>query len=144
MKRYVYFKLRTKRYELRVQKAVMSLLLLSSYLLLLTSCAKRDEIDFKGEIIDTRECTLSYSRPDLGYLVELDTPLECGSDYTLQNGTTYHNVVILYDPDCILYLHDKIEGSFYLDDQYARANCSIHWNDIDNIPVGVFTSVSVD
>ena len=115
-----------------------------SLLLLLAACAKHDEVDFKGTVIDTRECTLSYVRPDLGYLVELDSPKEYGSDYTLQNGTTCHNVVILYDPDCLLYLGDRIEGAFYLDSEYPRANCSVHWNDIDDIPVGVFTAVSVD
>ncbi len=115
-----------------------------SLLLLLAACTKHDEVDFKGTIIDTRECTLSYTRLDLGYLVELSTPENYGSDYTLKDGTTYHNVVILYDPDCLLYLHDDIKGSFYLDDEYPRAHCSVHWNDIDNIPIGVFTSVSVD
>ena len=115
-----------------------------SLLLLLAACTKHDEVDFKGTIIDTRECTLSYTLPDVGYLVELSTPENYGSDYTLKDGTTYHNVVILYDPDCLLYLHDDIKGSFYLDDEYPRAHCSVHWNDIDNIRIGVFTSVSVD
>lgn len=115
-----------------------------SLLLLLAACAKHDEVEFEGTVIDTRECNLSYARPDLGYLVELDSPKEYGSDYTLNDGTTYHNVVILYDPDCLLYLGDRIEGAFYLDSDYQRANCSVHWNDIDDIPVGVFTTVSVD
>ena len=87
---------------------------------LLTSCGKYDEVDFAGIIIDTRECTLSYTRPDLGYLVELE------------------------NPTCLLYLHDRIKGAFYLDNDYPHAHCSIHWNDIDDIPVGVFTAVSVD
>lgn len=115
-----------------------------SLLLLLAACSKHDEVDFKGTIIDTRECTLSYVRPDLGYLIQLSSPAQYGSSYTSQNGETYDNVIILYDPDCLLYLNDKIEGSFYLDDEYSRANCSIHWNDLDDIPMGVFTSVSVD
>ncbi len=115
-----------------------------SLLLLLAACSKHDEVDFKGTIIDTRECTLSYVRPDLGYLIQLSSPVQYGSSYTTQNGETYDNVIILYDPDCLLYLNDKIEGSFYLDDEYSRANCSIHWNDLDDIPMGVFTSVSVD
>ena len=120
------------------------LLFFSLSFLVCVACSKHDEIDFKGTIIDTRECTLSLMRPDLGYLVELETPADYGSDYTLSNGTTYHNVVILYDPDCLLYLGDRIKGAFYLDDEYSRANCSVHWNDIDNIPIGVFTTVSVD
>lgn len=113
-------------------------------LLLATSCVKHDEVDFKGTVIDTRECTLSYLKPDLGYLIQLDSPLEYGATYTSQYGTTYDNVVILYDPDCLLYLNDRLSGSFYLDEEYPRANCSMHWNDLDNIPVGVFTAVSVD
>lgn len=111
---------------------------------LLTSCGKYDEVDFAGIIIDTRECTLSYTRPDLGYLVELENPTAYGADYTTPDGTLHHNVVILYDPDCLLYLHDRIKGAFYLDNDYPHAHCSIHWNDIDDIPVGVFTAVSVD
>ncbi|MBQ3787584.1 MAG: hypothetical protein II849_02115 [Bacteroidales bacterium] len=110
----------------------------------LTSCNKVDEIDFRGTVIDTRECTASYVKPDLGYLVALTTPDSLGGDYTTQDGITHHNVVILYAPDRLVYRNDKIRGTFYFDDQYSLANCSIHWNDIDNIPIGVFTSISVD
>lgn len=116
----------------------------STLLLLLASCNKVDEIDFRGTVIDTRECTASYVKPDLGYLVALTTPDSLGGDYTTQDGITYHNVVILYAPDRLVYRNDKIRGTFYFDDQYSLANCSIHWNDIDNIPIGVFTSISVD
>ena len=110
----------------------------------LTSCNKVDEIDFRGTVVDTRECTASYVKPDLGYLVALTTPDSLGGDYTTQDGITHHNVVILYAPDRLVYRNDKIRGTFYFDDQYSLANCSIHWNDIDNIPIGVFTSISVD
>jgi len=110
----------------------------------LISCSKTDEIDFRGTVVDVRECTASYVKPDLGYLVALTTPDSLGGVYTTDKGVTYHNVVILYAPDRLIYRDDPIRGTFYLDDQYSRANCSIHWNDIDNIPVGVFTSVSVD
>lgn len=116
----------------------------STLLLLLASCNKADEIDFRGTVIDTRECTASYVKPDLGYLVALTTPDSLGGDYTTQDGITHHNVVILYAPDRLVYRNDKIRGTFYFDDQYSLANCSIHWNDIDNIPIGVFTSISVD
>jgi len=110
----------------------------------LISCSKTDEIDFRGTVVDVRECTASYVKPDYGYLVALTTPDSLGGVYTTDKGVTYHNVVILYAPDRLIYCDDPIRGTFYLDDQYSRANCSIHWNDIDNIPVGVFTSVSVD
>ena len=116
----------------------------STLLLLLASCNKADEIDFRGTVIDTRECTASYVKPDLGHLVALTTPDSLGGDYTTQDGITHHNVVILYAPDRLVYRNDKIRGTFYFDDQYSLANCSIHWNDIDNIPIGVFTSISVD
>ncbi len=116
----------------------------STLLLLLASCNKVDEIDFRGTVIDTHECTASYVKPDLGYLVALTTPDSLGGDYTTQDGITHHNVVILYAPDRLVYRNDKIRGTFYFDDQYSLANCSIHWNDIDNIPIGVFTSISVD
>jgi hypothetical protein len=116
----------------------------STLLLLLASCNKVDEIDFRGTVVDVRECTASYVKPDYGYLVALTTPDSLGGVYTTDKGVTYHNVVILYAPDRLIYRDDPIRGTFYLDDQYSRANCSIHWNDIDNIPVGVFTSVSVD
>lgn len=116
----------------------------STLLLLLASCNKADEIDFRGTVIDTRECTASYVKPDLGYLVALTTPDSLGGDYTTQDGITHRNVVILYAPDRLVYRNDKIRGTFYFDDQYSLANCSIHWNDIDNIPIGVFTSISVD
>jgi len=112
-------------------------------ILSLASCNKVDEIDFRGTVIDTRECTASYVKPDLGYLVALTTPDSLGGDYTTDDGVTHHNVVILYAPDRLVYRNDKLRGTFYLDDQYSRANCSIHWTDIDNIPIGVFTSLSV-
>ena len=116
----------------------------STLLLLLASCNKVDEIDFRGTVVDVRECTASYVKPDLGYLVALTTLDILGGVYTTQDGITHHNVVILYAPDRLVYRNDKIRGTFYFDDQYSLANCSIHWNDIDNIPIGVFTSISVD
>ena len=116
----------------------------STLLLLLASCNKVDEIDFRGTVVDVRECTASYVKPDLGYLVALTTLDILGGVYTTQDGTTHPNVVILYAPDRLVYRNDKIRGTFYFDDQYSLANCSIHWNDIDNIPIGVFTSISVD
>ena len=117
-------------------------LLAATFCAVVLSCNKADEIDFCGTVIDTRECTADLLRPNLGYLVHLATPDSVGADYIV-NGTTYHNVVILYDPDRVIYRGDKLRGTFYFDDQYDRANCSIHWTDFD-VPVGVFTSVTVD
>ena len=142
MKHCVCFKLGTKNYELRAKKAVPTLLLLSSCLLLLTGCVKHDEIAFRGTIVDTRECNLSFgSYNDAGFVVNLDTPDSIGRPYTY-NGHTYGNTVVLYDPDCRLYKGDKISGTFYLDDKYSRANCSVHYN--LELPEGVFVSITVE
>lgn len=109
---------------------------------LLVSCRKHDEIPFRGTIIDIRECTASYLQPDLGYVVKLDTPDSIGKPYSL-NGTTYKNAVILYDPPIRIFKNDHISGTFYLDDKYSRANCTIHWSDFD-IPEGVFLDLTVE
>lgn len=112
-------------------------------ILVLSSCTKVDEIDFRGTVIDARECTASYVKPDLGYLVQIASPDSIGGDYTTDDGIIHHNVVILYAPDRPLYRKDSIRGTFYFDDQYSQVNCSRHWFDIDNIPIGVFTSLSI-
>lgn len=112
-------------------------------LLLFASCKKHDEIAFKGTIIDTRTCNSSFdSHQEAGFVINLTTPDSIGKPYT-HNGVTYLNSVILYDPGCRLYKNDKVSGTFYLDDKYSRANCSIHWSDFD-IPEGVFVDVSVE
>lgn len=112
-------------------------------LLLFASCKKHDEIAFKGTIIDTRTCNSSFdSHQEAGFVINLTTPDSIGKPYT-HNGVTYTNSVILYDPGCRLYKNDKVSGTFYLDDKYSRANCSIHWSDFD-IPEGVFVDVSVE
>jgi hypothetical protein len=121
---------------------VFSKILFVAALMLLVSCEKHDEIAFTGTVIDTRECTPSYLQPDLGYVVRLDSPDSIGQPYII-NGVTHKNCVILYDPDCRIYKNDKISGTFYLDDKYSRANCSIHWTDFQ-LPEGVFISVTVD
>lgn len=109
----------------------------------MTSCVKHDEIAFSGTIIDVRDCNVSFgSYQDAGFVVKLDSPDSIGEPYTY-NGKTYENCVILYDPGCRLYKNDKISGTFFFDDKYSRANCSIHWTDF-HLPEGVFTSVSVD
>lgn len=123
--------------------AFSKLLVLSLFVFILAACSKHDEIDFEGVVIDTRECTASYLQPNLGYLVELTTPDNAGGDYTTQDGVVHHNVVILYDPDRIIYKKDHLSGTFYFDDEYSAANCSIHWTDFD-VPMGVFISVTVD
>lgn len=107
-----------------------------------TACSKVDEIAFSGTIVDTRECTASYLEPNLGYVVALSSPDSIGRPYTVGN-VTYPNAVILYEPDRLIYRNDRVHGSFYLDDKYSRANCSLHWTDM-NLPEGVFLEVTVD
>ena len=114
-------------------------LMVIAVIALMASCSKKDEYDFSGTIVDARQCT-TMQLP--GYVVALDKPADLGREYTL-NGTTYPNAVILYEPGHQLYKGDHINGSFYLDDKYSRANCTLHWNDL-KLPEGVFTSVSVD
>lgn len=121
-----------------------SKIIVATVLLLFASCSKHDEIAFKGTIIDIRTCNSSFDiqHNDAGFVIDLTTPDSIGKPYTF-NGVTYRNAVILYDPDCRLYKGDKLSGTFYLDDKYSRAHCSIHWSDFD-IPEGVFVDVSVE
>lgn len=110
---------------------------------LLTGCVKHDEIAFRGTIVDVRECNASFgSTQDAGFVVDLSSPDSIGVAYTV-NGAHYSNAVILYDPGCRLYKGDKLSGTFYLDDKYSRANCSIHWSDL-HLPEGVFLDISVE
>jgi hypothetical protein len=121
-----------------------SKIIIVAVLLMFVSCKKHDEIAFKGTIIDTRTCNSSFEiqHNDAGFVINLTTPDSIGKPYT-HNGVTYPNAVILYEPGCRLYKNDKVSGTFYLDDKYSRANCSIHWSDYD-IPEGVFVDVSVE
>jgi hypothetical protein len=116
---------------------------LLAWSLLLASCSKKDEIAFRGTVVDAKICTQSMAQPSFGYLVNLDSPDSIGHSYTTPTGVTFPNVVILYEPDRLIYKDDKIKGSFYFDDKYPRANCTVQWHDIDDIPIGVFTSLTV-
>ena len=118
------------------------LLLVPLLSLLFFSCKDYDEISFSGTIIDTRECNINYLRPDLGYVIKLDSPDSIGGNYTL-NGTVYNNCIVLYEPDRTLYRNDHLTGSFYLDDKYSRASCSIHWSDY-SLPEGIFLDITFD
>lgn len=111
-------------------------------LCLFTSCEDYEEIAFRGTVIDARECSASYAEPNIGYVVQLQKPDSIGKPYLL-DGTTYENVVILYEPGRRIYKRDHIKGTFYLDDDYSRANCSLHWTDYD-LPEGVFLDITVE
>ena len=53
------------------------------------------------------------------------------------------NLIVLYEPDRRVMVKDHIHGTFYLDDKYSKANCSLRWENYD-LPEGVFLKVSVD
>ena len=50
-----------------------------------------------------------------------------------------HNLIVLYEPTCRVYVDDKLHGTFYVDNTYSRANCSLHYDDYE-LPEGVFNS----
>ncbi len=112
-------------------------------LCLFTSCVKHEEIPFSGTVVDVRECNASFgTAQDAGFVVSLNEPENIGQPYTF-NGVTYPRAVILYAPDRRIYKGDRLSGTFYLDDKYSRANCSIHWTDF-SLPEGVFLDTTVE
>lgn len=100
--------------------------------LLLTGCGKNHEtFQFTGTIHGVLDCSMpSASIFDLefGYIVSVITPDSIGKDFTDQLGKTYHNCVVLYRTrqsfsDC-----DTIAGEMYLDEDYSKAYCSLHYH----------------
>lgn len=118
------------------------LLLATAIATSVASCQKHPEIDFAGTVINIRQCTGSFLDNNVGYIVQLDYPDSIGG--TLGSGEdATSNLIVLYEPNRVIHVDEHIHGSFYLDDKYSRANCSLHYSDID-LPEGVFTNVSVD
>ena len=103
--------------------------------LIFTGCVKHEEIEFRGKIIGIRECTASYLDQNVGYVVQLEYPEGVGGSITDGNNTG-ENLVVLYEPDRHIMIDDIISGTFYLDEKYSRANCSIRWD--YELPEGVF------
>lgn len=108
----------------------------------LVSCHKHPEIDFAGRVIDIRQCTGSYLDNNVGYIVQLEYPDSIGGTISTEDGMAT-GLIVLYEPDRVIRVDDHIHGSFYLDDKYSRANCSLHYTDFE-LPEGVFTRVNVD
>ena len=106
------------------------------------ACQKHPEIDFAGTVIDIRPCTGSYLDNNVGYIVKLDYPDSIGGTITNDEGTAT-GLIVLYEPGRVIHLDNHIHGSFYLDDKYSKANCSLHYSELE-LPEGVFTRVSVD
>lgn len=119
-------------------KALLSIIMCAA----LASCQKHPEIEFAGTVIDIRYCTASYFDNNVGYIVQLEYPDSIGGTISTDEGTAT-GLIVLYEPDRVVHVDNHIHGTFYLDDKYSRANCSLHYSDLD-LPEGVFTKVSVD
>lgn len=112
--------------------------------LALAGCVKHDEMEFAGTVLWVRDCMTSMTDFNSGgYVVQLDYPEGVGADIKTEDGDEYKNLVVLYEPTCRIKLDNHIHGTFYLDANYSRANCSWRYDDYD-LPEGVFTKTEVD
>lgn len=109
-------------------------------LLAAASCARHDEIDFSGTVVDIRSCSSLNISADRNpaHIVALETPAALGGTYD-----TLTNVVALYEPTRHVMVGDHIHGKFYVDNNYSKATCDWHNTDYD-VPEGVFTETYVD
>jgi len=122
--------------------AFSKMLVIATVVALTAACQKHPEIEFAGTVTGIRPCSESYLDNNVGYIVKLDYPDSIGGTLTTDDGTTT-GLIVLYEPDRLIRVDDHIRGSFYLDDKYSRANCALHYSEID-LPEGVFTQVRVD
>ena len=112
--------------------------------LLFTGCVEHEEISFEGVVVGTRACTDIIMDSHPGFIVQLFSPDSIGGSMTdTSTGETMEHLIVLYEPPRLLYIHDTLHGTFYLDDKYSRANCGLIWRDMD-LPEGVFLKVVVD
>ena len=109
----------------------------------LMSCVEHEEVAFDGIVVGGRNCSPTLFDQNMGYIIQLTYPQDVGGSITNENGQKMENLVVLYEPDRLIRVDDHIRGSFYLDDKYSRANCALHYSEID-LPEGVFTQVRVD
>lgn len=122
-------------------------LVLITIALTLSACVKHEEVSFSGQVVGIRNCTLSMTDANVGYIVQLETPENIGGTAVSSDGQdTMRNLVVLYDPPKIMQVSTRLHGSFYFDEKYSKAKGCISWNDnnIGNLPEGVFTEVVVD
>ena len=112
-----------------------------AFSLLISSCVRHDEMEFRGKVVDVRHCEFSYMDQNPGYMVQLEYPEGVGGSIS-EGDNTAENIVVLYEPDRHIMVGDTIYGSFYLDPKYSKANCSMHWD--YELPEGVFTKVRVE
>ena len=104
---------------------VFSSLLLAATL---TSCAKHDEVSFRGTVVNIEYCASQDIQSNAGFYTALETPEATGATFIF--GRIQHG--------------NRISGKFYLDNNYSRTNCSLHIHADDYLPQGVFTKVNVD
>lgn len=114
--------------------------------LLLTSCVKHEELSFSGTMIGVRNCDLTYTDMNAGYLVQLETPTDVGRQLTTSSGEVLQNIIVLYEAPRIIQAPTHIHGKFYLDEKYARVTGCVQWDneELNNLPQGVFTEMVVD
>ncbi len=121
----------------------ISLTVCSISLLLLTGCGEHEgAFDFSGTACGYLECTMatqSISEQDHGYIIALDTPDSIGLDYYDDEGTLYHNCVILYRTHYRFFSGDKVSGRMYLDEDYSKSICAYHYH--LGLPEGVCTKL---
>lgn len=110
--------------------------------LLLSGCHKQPEIDFAGTVIGIRQCSGSYPDMSAGYIVQLDYPDSIGGTISTDEGTM-KNLIVLYEPNRIIQVDNHIHGTFYRDDKYSKANCSLRYTDYE-LPEGVFIDVKTE
>ena len=110
------------------------------------SCEKHEELEFSGTMIGVRNCDLSYTDMNAGYLVQLETPTDVGRQLTTSSGEVLQNIIVLYEAPRIIQAPTHIHGKFYLDEKYARVTGCVQWDneELNNLPQGVFTEMGVD
>ena len=109
-------------------------------LLLLAACSNYEDFEFTGKVVYYEICN---GISDLGYAVTLSAPDSIGGEYTTRERGTYQNVVVIYGADRLLKANSNISGRIYLDPNFSKAECSIHYTDRD-VPEAVFTKLKVD
>ena len=111
--------------------------------ILLVSCTKHEEIGFSGTVVNIEYCATQDIQSNAGFYTALETPEGTGGTF-IHGADTFQNVVILYEPGRQIQHGNHISGKFYMDNDYSRANCSLHIHADDELPQGVFTRVHVD
>ena len=115
--------------------------------LAVTGCVKHEEVSFSGTVVGIKNCDMTYTDRNAGYIVQLETPEGVGGMVVSSSSDdTLRNVVVLYEPPRILQVSKRIYGKFYFDDKYSKATGCVTWLDenIENLPEGVITELKVE